>query len=80
MGLSSDAEAIEQMKHPERSPYAQLGPPGARFGNDRFFLENPVLHPERAEPQSLDGPLPWREDGREFLPEVKALAREFRYE
>src|SRR5262249_18586200 len=38
LGLRTDAEAIDKMKHPERSPYACFGPPGARFGNDRFFL------------------------------------------
>ena len=71
--------AIEEMKHPERSPYACFGPPGARFGNDRFFLERPALRPERAEPHTLVGPLPWREDGRELMPEVIELARQFGY-
>jgi hypothetical protein len=79
MGLRTDIEAIEEMKHPERSPYACFGPPGARFGNDRFFLERPALRPERAEPHTLVGPLPWREDGRELMPEVIELARQFGY-
>jgi hypothetical protein len=81
MGLRIDQEAIGRMKRPEHSPYAFLGPPGARYGNDIFFLESPALRPTRAaEPLSVDGPLGWRKDGGEFCPEVKLLAREFGYE
>jgi hypothetical protein len=79
MGLRTDLKAIEQMKHPERSPYASFGPVGARFGNDLFFLENPALRPERAEPQSLAGPLPWRTDGHGLFAHVQQLAIEFGY-
>ncbi len=78
--LRTDDEAIDEMKHPERSPYAFIGPPGARYGNSSRFLENPVLRPDRAKQQNLDGPLSWREDGSEFLPKVKELARQFGYE
>jgi Sulfotransferase family len=81
MGLRTDHEAIDRMKHPERSPYAFLGPPGARYGNDAFFLENPVLRGVRAaNPLSLEGALRWRNDGEGFCPEVKLLARQFGYE
>ena len=79
MGLRTDAEAIEEMKHPERSPYAFLGPPGARYGNDAFFLRDPALRPSRSLLQHLEGPLSWRTDGRGFSPEVKRLAQEFGY-
>lgn len=79
MELRTDAKAIEEMKHPERSPYAFLGPPGGRYGNDAFFLAHPALRPSRAAPQSLDGALSWRTDGQGFLPEVKRLAQQFRY-
>ena len=78
--MRADAEAIDEMKHPERSPYACFGPPGARYGNDTFFLESPALRPARAKPQSLDGPLSWRDDGREFSAEVRELAQRFGYE
>jgi sulfotransferase family protein len=80
LGLRTDEEAIEEMKHPERSPYACFGPRGARYGNDRFFLEDPVLRPARVELHSLDTSPSWRTDGPGFLPEVKRLAREFGYE
>jgi hypothetical protein len=80
LGLRSDNEAIEEMKHPERSPYACYGPPGATYGNDSFFLRSPELRPARAKLQSLEGPLSWREDGEGFLWEVKKLAQEFGYQ
>lgn len=80
LGLRSDTEAIAETTHPERSPYAFLGPPGARYGNDPFFLADPALRPSRATPQSLEGPLSWRIDGLGFCPEVKFLAREFGYQ
>jgi hypothetical protein len=79
LGLRTDPEAIEEMRHPERSPYACYGPPGATLGNDRFFLRSPALRPERAGLHTLDGPLGWREDGQGFLPEVKKLAMIFGY-
>ena len=80
LGLRTDPAAIDEMKHPERSQYASYGPPGANFGNDRSFLRNPALRPERAEHHSLEGPISWRKDGEGFLPEVKQLALEFGYE
>jgi Sulfotransferase family len=79
LGLRADLDAIEAMKHPEQSPYAHMGPPGAQYGNDALFLKDPVLRPSRAKAQSLDGPLEWRKNGAEFLPEVKQLAAEFGY-
>lgn len=79
MGLRADNEAIEEMKHPERSPYACFGPPGARLGNDIFFLQSPALRPARARLQHLEGPLSWRPDGQGFFPEVKELARHLGY-
>jgi hypothetical protein len=79
LGLRDDAAAVEEMKHPERSPFARLGPPGARFGGDVFFLKDPVLRPQRARPTSLEGPLPWQSDGAGFAPEVHRLAEEFGY-
>ncbi|HEV7859197.1 MAG TPA: sulfotransferase [Pyrinomonadaceae bacterium] len=79
LGVRRDAEAIEEMKHPERSPYACFGPANARFGNDHFFLADPVLRPARAATHSLDGPLGWRDDEQEFVPQVKELAAEFGY-
>jgi Sulfotransferase family len=79
LGVRTDPAAIEEMKHPERSPYASFGPPGARRGNDRLFLSDPVLRPNVVKSQSLEGSLPWRGDRGGFSPEVVALARHFGY-
>jgi hypothetical protein len=79
LGLRDDPEAVEPMKHPERSPYACLGPPPALYGNDILFLQSPALRPGRAEPLSLEGPLSWQPDGGGFAPEVRQLAQEFGY-
>ena len=79
LGLRADREAVEQMKHPERSPFARFGPRGARLGNDILFLERPALQPARAQAQSLEGPLKWRPDTAGFLPEVVELSRYFGY-
>ena len=40
--LPCDAAAIEQMMHPERSPYACVGPPSAQYGIP-LCLENPKI-------------------------------------
>jgi Sulfotransferase family len=79
LGLETDLEAIEEMLHPESSPYAHYGPPGARFGQDTFFLDNPTLRPERGQSHNLEGPLTWRKDNSGFSREVVALARDFGY-
>ncbi len=81
LGLRSDAAAIEAMKHPERSPFACFGPRGARLGNDRLFMRDPVLRPWKGEKaHTLEGPLGWRPDGGGFMPEVRNLAEQFGYE
>jgi hypothetical protein len=79
LGVRGDAAALDEMKHPERSPFACFGPRNAPFGNDVQFLRNPELRAPDIEQQSLDGPLPWRPDGCGFLNEVKGLARDFGY-
>src|SRR5262249_19734784 len=33
MGLRTGDDAVKAMQHPERSPYARLGPPNAVYGN-----------------------------------------------
>jgi hypothetical protein len=79
LGLRTDSAAIEDMKHPERSPYARFGPPGTRLGNDILFLERPAMRPARGQRHTLRGPLEWRTDGHGFLPEVAELGRKLGY-
>jgi hypothetical protein len=80
VGVRDDADAIDEMKHPERSPYAFLGPPGARYGNDAFFLRDPALRVQRASEKSLDEPVSWLPDRQGLREEVKVLARDMGYQ
>jgi hypothetical protein len=79
LGLRTDDAAVEQMMHPERSPFACFGPLDALFGNDPNFLSGPTFRPHTVKVPSLDKPVPWREDGQGLKPEVVALARELGY-
>jgi hypothetical protein len=80
LGLRTDPTAIEEMKHPERSPFACFGPANARFGGDPGFMANPALKIGKVKRHNLEDPLRWREDGRGFSAEVKALAHRFGYQ
>jgi Sulfotransferase family len=77
--LSTNAEDLEMMQHPEHSPYYHQGPPGAMFGTDLFLPHPPGLNWNQQELQDLNAPLGWCEDERFFLREVKHLARDFGY-
>lgn len=81
LGVSTDQALIEQMMHPERSPYACRGPARAEFGNDPNFLENPSLDRERlrktVEP-SLEDELDWA-PGKFFSKPTLKLAKQFGY-
>jgi hypothetical protein len=79
MGLRADEDAIEEMKRPERSPFARLGPRNALLGGDPKFFKEPALRQGQGKPQSLKGKLAWREDGAGFSAEVKELARQLGY-
>jgi hypothetical protein len=58
LGIDAGPDALEAMMHPERSPFARLGPSNAMGGNDPGFLEQPALH--RAEmPTTLELPPDW---------------------
>ena len=79
LGLRSDPEAIDAMKHPERSPYACFGPSNARMGGDENFFSRPTFNPVPQAAQCLDEPVPWRQDGKGFRPVIRDLARRFGY-
>jgi hypothetical protein len=78
-GLRTDAQAIDEMMHPERSPFACFGPINALFGNDPNFLSGPVFRPHTPKVPPLTAPAPWRDDGRGLYPEVIEMARYFGY-
>ncbi len=79
LGLSTSRKAVTAMMHPELSPYASLGPLGAHLGNDINFLRSPALRSGKIKASTLEGPLPWREDGKGFREEVMALAQSYGY-
>ena len=78
-GLRDDAEAVDAMMHPERSPFACFGPINALFGNDPNFLSGPTFRPHKPKVPPLNKPVPWRTDGKGLFPEVVSLAKEFGY-
>jgi hypothetical protein len=80
LGLRSDTIAIDCMKHPEKWPFASVGPRNARFGNDPNFCQKPTLQVNQRKQQRLDGALPWRPDAAGIKPEVRRLAEKFGYE
>jgi hypothetical protein len=57
-GLGAGPAVIEAMSHPERSPYARIGPEGAVGGWDERFMRDPRLRPAKL-PRSLDPPAEW---------------------
>jgi hypothetical protein len=79
LGLRDDAAAVDEMMHPERSPFACFGPINALFGNDPNFLSGPAFRPHKVKCPPMDGRVPWRDDGQRLRAEVVALAREFGY-
>lgn len=58
MGIRTDREAIEAMKHPENSPYSCIGPMPARGGNDHKFMMSPKLRSGKVREPYLDDYLP----------------------
>lgn len=75
LGIRSDADALAAMKHPERSPFARLGPPSARFGNDPNYLNAPEFRMRPIPEATLDGPLDWTPDGAAgFARDTRSLA------
>ncbi|UUY08342.1 sulfotransferase [Pseudomonas sp. J452] len=80
LGLRDDIEALEDMLHPELSPFACVGPINALFGNDPNFLRDPVFQPHVPKQPPLRAPLPWRMDGAGLKAEVQKMALEFGYQ
>jgi hypothetical protein len=60
LGVRVDEEAIDAMKHPERSPFARPGPAGTGVigGNDPEFMASPQPRPVEL-PGTLEPPEGW---------------------
>jgi hypothetical protein len=80
LDVRADEEAIEAMKHPERSPYARFGPVNARFGNNPGFQRSPALRRGSPRPGHSQRSADPQKYGFSFSPEVEELAREFSYD
>jgi hypothetical protein len=76
-GVAVDDEAIEAMRHPERSPYATVPDAVALGGLDSGFLARPALRPP-AVPASLTPPASWQLPGA-LVAEITELALSFGY-
>jgi hypothetical protein len=77
LGVRTDSEALDALRHPERSPFARFGPADAWAGNDPQFQASPTLRPARR-PVSLALRGDWRVTAR-WREEVEVLARELGY-
>ncbi len=80
LGIRDDEEAIDEMMHPENSPFACFGPVTALFGNDPNFLRDPEFSQRTQNLPPLDGPVSWRNDGKGLYPEVIQMAKMFGYQ
>ena len=79
LGVRDDEEAIEEMMHPERSPFACFGPISALYGNDPNFLRRPSFRQHTPQTPPLTSTLQWRDDGEGLRPEVIRMAQGFGY-
>lgn len=81
LGLDSSPEAVEQMLHPECSPYACLGPDNAVYGNDPNFLKHPEFTRREIAESRLDEPQDWlaQPENSAFSRQTIKLARKFGY-
>ncbi len=76
-GMADDDDAIEAMRHPERSPYVTVPDAVALGGLDAGFLAHPALRTPSL-PGSLTPPTRWQLPGA-LVAEIAELARSFGY-
>lgn len=79
MGLETSQDDLGAMMHPERSPYACLGPSSAPFGNDPNFLRNPGYTRREIPERPLNEPLDWDNPNRHLRPETIAISHQMGY-
>ncbi len=79
LAIRTDEAAISEMLHPERSPYACVGPQGAHSGNNPGFLKDPKLRQGPPKPASLEGALEWSQAGRMLSEASRSMARRLGY-
>ena len=77
LGIDYAPECIAPMLHPERSPFAQVGPEGATGGQDPDFLASPVIR-HVGTPSVIEFPRDWVLDPWTVVA-VARLAEHFGY-
>jgi len=80
LGLKADASALVAMAHQAQWRFAGHGPRSAPYGLEPEALETfrPAALDLAAQP-TLTTPLPWRDDGLGFAPEVRRRAEAYGY-
>jgi len=79
LSISDSQTAIDEMMHPERSPFACFGPITALFGNDPNFLRNPSFRYKTPKIPSLYDVVPWLDNEKGLCQEVIDLSIELGY-
>ncbi|MGL5083580.1 MAG: sulfotransferase family protein [Microcoleaceae cyanobacterium] len=80
LNLDWNDEAFAAMLNPQDSPYACFGPYGSHAGNDPNFMQSAKFKQREIPSSQLAGDLPWRSDGKGFIPDVIQLAQTLGYE
>lgn len=79
LDLETDPGILAAMRHPERSPFASLGPENAPFGNDPGFLREPAYTQRPISDPALSAELDWARPGRRLKSRTIALAHQLGY-
>ena len=76
LDLPNDDTALADILHPERSPFAGLGPVGANLGDDPTFLRDPIFPPKSL----LNLAVLSQQTQENMLPEVARVAAQYGYD
>lgn len=79
LALPSDDAAIAPMMYPERSKFAGPGPMNAPLASQIDSFAKIVARFTQPEPDTLDGALPWRDDGSSLRSDVRSHAMALGY-
>ncbi len=79
LGIATTARDLDDMRHPERSPFARYGPVNAPYGADPNYLEHPAYKQRPITMAPLNTPLYWDMPRRRLAPESMLLAQQMGY-
>ena len=79
LGLETTEQDLQDMRHPERSPFSRFGPTNAPFGADPTFLESPSFTQRPIADVPLDTPLKWDSPFRLLRHDTVALSYQLGY-